>query len=72
VFYRFNRNRALQVGIRAVVSLVRTSILRHVRKYCRYLLCCSVLLGGFEHSGGEAGCFRFVWSAREVSLTAEA
>jgi hypothetical protein len=26
VFYRFNRNRALQVGIKVVVSLVRTSI----------------------------------------------
>jgi hypothetical protein len=26
VFYRFNRNKALQVGIRAVVSLVWTSI----------------------------------------------
>jgi len=26
VFYRFDRSRALQVGIRAVVGLVRTSI----------------------------------------------
>ena len=34
--------------------------MRHVRKYCRYLLCCSVLSGGFERSGGVAGCFRFV------------
>jgi hypothetical protein len=31
--------------------------MRHVRKYCRYLLCCSVLLGGFERSGGVACCF---------------
>jgi len=32
VFYRFNRSRVLQVGIRAVVGLVRTSI--------RWISCC--------------------------------
>ncbi len=80
VFSRLSlsRNRVLQVGIRAVVSLVRTrtsllpfvldgmlsyhSILvelfgccsrcmRYVRKYYRYLLCCSVLLGGLSVVG---------------------
>jgi hypothetical protein len=63
VYYCFNRNRALQVGIRAVVGLVRTSIhwisccIRMVLSYLQYLLCCSVLLGRFERSEGVAGCF---------------
>jgi len=41
---------------------------RHVRKYCRYLLCCSVLLGGFERSKGEVGCFRCVGSGKGMYL----
>jgi len=44
-----------------------------VLSYLRYLLCCPVLLGGFERSGGEAGCFSFFFGlAREVSLATEA
>ena len=46
--------------------------MRYVRKYCRYLLCCSVLLGGFERSGGVAGCFGFVWFGNGGILVAEA
>jgi len=46
--------------------------MRHVRKYCRYLLCCFVLLGGFEHSGGVVGCFGFFWSGKGGILVAEA
>jgi len=46
--------------------------MRHVRKYCRYLFWCSVLLGGHERSGGVAGCFGCNGLAREVSLAAEA
>jgi len=38
--------------------------MRHVREYCRYLLCCYVLLGGFEHNGGVAVCFRCIWSGK--------
>jgi len=63
VFYRFNRNRALQVGIRAMSILSGPEpgefpiCMRHVQNYCRYLLCGSVLLGGLERSGGVAGCF---------------
>ena len=34
--------------------------MRHVREYCWYLLCCSVLLGRSESSGGEAYYFRSV------------
>ena len=38
--------------------------MRHVQKYYGYLLCCSVLSCGFERSGGEVGCFMFVWSGK--------
>jgi len=34
--------------------------MRHVRKYCRYLFLCSVRLGAFELSGGEAFEFRCI------------
>jgi len=40
--------------------------MRHVREYCRYLLCCSVLLGGFERSGGVAGCFKCVGTEAQL------
>ena len=46
--------------------------MQHVWEYCRYLLCWLVLLGGFERSGGVAGCFKFVCLAMEVSLAAKA
>jgi len=71
VYYRFNWNRALQVGIGAWLVLSRLVFVefpvctRMVLNYIRYLLCCSVLLGEFEFSGGVAGCFRFVGLARE-------
>jgi hypothetical protein len=42
-----------------------------VVSYLRYLLCCSILLGGFERSGGVAGCFKCVSLTRKISLTAE-
>jgi len=34
--------------------------MRHVREYCRYLLCCSIVLGEFERSGEVVGCVMFV------------
>jgi len=36
----------------------------HVCKYCRYLLCCYVPLGRFEHSGGVASCFKCAGSGK--------
>jgi hypothetical protein len=39
--------------------------MRHVREYCRYLLCCSVLLGGFKCSGVVASCLKCVGLTRE-------
>ena len=55
-YYRFNRNRVLHVGIRVVVSLVRTSIRWILYWYANghglpsvlvLLCCCSYLLVGF-------------------------
>jgi hypothetical protein len=54
MFYRFNRNRALQVGIRDMVSLVRTSIRWISCVYSNGIEVPSVLVVLF-HS------FRWVW-----------
>jgi hypothetical protein len=77
VFYRFNRNRYKLVSepwsVLSRLELGEISYCkRHVRKCCQYLLCCFVLLDGFERSGGVAACFRCVGLAREVSLDVEA
>jgi hypothetical protein len=47
VFYRFNRNRALQVGIRAVVSPCPDAIGNELLSMLVLLCCCSYLLVGF-------------------------
>jgi hypothetical protein len=60
----------LQVGIRAILVLSGpepgdfSCCMRMVLSYLRYLLCFSVLLGGFKRSGGQAGCFRCVGSGK--------
>ena len=78
MIYCLFRNRALQVGIRAmsVLSGPKLGEISCLYATCTevlsVLVCCFVLLGGFEPSGGVAGCFRFVWFGKGGILVVEA
>jgi len=77
VYYRFNRNRALQVGITTMVSLVRTSIQWISCWYANgtelpsilvVLFCCSYLLVGWFCYRSEMAS----WAGRNDDAIAEA